>query len=80
MGDHLIPMNKTSLGLEGWGNLVPTCADCNSVKYDGDWVEFLHGVAEENLIERKALIGGFIVKYDCVPSLDSIGLAVAELR
>ena len=30
--DHLIPMNKISLGLHSWGNVVPCCNDCNNKK------------------------------------------------
>ncbi len=30
--DHLVPMNRTSLGLHMYGNLVPSCKPCNSAK------------------------------------------------
>ena len=39
--DHLIPMNKASLGLHAWGNVVPCCKDCNNEKQQTDWKEFL---------------------------------------
>ena len=30
--DHLVPMNRTALGLHMYGNLVPACKPCNSTK------------------------------------------------
>jgi hypothetical protein len=35
--DHLIPMNKESLGLHAWGNGVPCCRQCNSEKHYKKW-------------------------------------------
>jgi hypothetical protein len=46
--DHLIPMNKTSLGLHAWGNVVPACGSCNAKKQGGDWRDFV--------IQRRALM------------------------
>ena len=37
--DHLVPMNKTSLGLHCWGNVVPCCKDCNNEKQQKPWIE-----------------------------------------
>ena len=31
--DHLVPMNKESLGLHAWGNIVPSCGPCNDQKH-----------------------------------------------
>src|ERR1700733_15137655 len=39
--DHLIPMNKSSLGLHAWGNVVPACAPCNAAKQGRDWKDFM---------------------------------------
>ncbi|MCI2254553.1 HNH endonuclease [Domibacillus sp. PGB-M46] len=41
--DHLIPMNKTYVGLHAWGNLVPACHSCNSKKSGKEWMSFLLG-------------------------------------
>lgn len=30
--DHLVPMNRVSLGLHMYGNLVPACSPCNAAK------------------------------------------------
>ena len=65
--DHLIPMNKASLGLHAWGNVVPCCRDCNNEKQQKPWVEFL-GIKAEDLLfqERNERIREFIStkKYD----------------
>lgn len=39
--DHLVPINKTSLGLHAWGNIVPCCQQCNKEKHFGDWKLFV---------------------------------------
>jgi hypothetical protein len=39
--DHVVPMNKTSLGLHMYGNLVPTCKPCNSDKHSDSLDEFI---------------------------------------
>jgi len=39
--DHLIPINKTALGLHAWGNIVPCCQRCNKEKHYGDWKVFI---------------------------------------
>ena len=60
--DHLIPMNKASLGLHAWGNVVPCCRPCNNEKQQRPWKEFLAEKAPEYLEGRTAK------KYD--PNLD----------
>jgi hypothetical protein len=38
--DHLIPMNKSSVGLHMYGNLVPACSACNKAKHHWSLDEF----------------------------------------
>src|SRR4051794_13891431 len=40
-GDHLVPTNRTDLGLDAWGNIVPACGPCNSTKHGQDWRDFI---------------------------------------
>ncbi len=47
--DHLIPINKESIGLHAWGNVVPSCSDCNRKKHNRDWQTFL----EESCLEER---------------------------
>ena len=39
--DHLIPMNKTDLGLHAWGNVVPACQACNNARQRTDWRDYI---------------------------------------
>lgn len=69
--DHLIPMNKASLGLHAWGNVVPCCNICNNSKQQKYWVDFLKEKSDENeYYARKRKILKFIElkRYD--PSLN----------
>ena len=78
-GDHLVPINKTSLGLEAWGNIVPACSDCNSQKHSKDWVLFLNSVSGSQSEQRQKKIEIFIAKYQYSPDVDAIRIAVEEL-
>src|SRR5438093_1314798 len=62
--DHLIPMNKESLGLHAWGNLVPACMDCNAKKHGREWHAYLVERAGNNASERYQRVKDFVVHYD----------------
>ncbi len=65
--DHLIPMNKASLGLHAWGNVVPCCKDCNIEKQQKPWQEFLNKKCDGEVLElRINRINDFVksMKYD----------------
>jgi 5-methylcytosine-specific restriction endonuclease McrA len=69
--DHLIPMNKTHLGLHAWGNVVPCCSSCNNEKQQKNWRAFLPRKSNEVEAQiRSALIENFVadMKYD--PSIN----------
>src|SRR3712207_8626956 len=51
--DHLVPMNKTSLGLHAWGNVVPACQDCNAKKQGKEWHAYLVSRAKEKRSEER---------------------------
>lgn len=73
--DHLIPMNKTHLGLHAWGNVIPVCTDCNNQRQQKPWIEFLK---EKSPIKyyssRKKRIESFVKlkKYDPNINLNDI--------
>ncbi len=50
--DHLIPMNKTSLGLHAWGNVVPCCSPCNNEKQQKPWQDFIQLKSDSEAEER----------------------------
>ncbi len=69
--DHLIPMNKTSLGLHAWGNVVPCCRECNKNKHHKNWLDYLKFISSGNeLTNRKRKIQMFVKKYNYKPSLN----------
>lgn len=78
-GDHLIPINKTSLGLEAWGNVVPACSECNAQKHSKDWVSFLSNVPGGLNKHRQDKIEAFVAEYQYGPDADAIRIAVEEL-
>ena len=51
--DHLVPMNKTSLGLHSWGNVVPCCQNCNNEKQQRPWDEFLKNKCNSKAIFKR---------------------------
>ena len=60
--EHVIPINRTSLGEHRLGNLVPACRSCNAKKADQDYRAFL---AQET--DRIAAIEAHMAKHDYVP-------------
>lgn len=74
--DHLIPMNKSGLGLHAWGNVVPSCQACNARKHGGDWRDFIIQRAGVHAAERHARMTEFLKQYPYSPSQDL--RAVAE--
>lgn len=68
--DHLIPMNKTSLGLHAWGNVVPCCSSCNNEKQQKPWQEFARFKAGPLAPERIQRINEFVTLKNYDPSLN----------
>lgn len=62
--DHLIPINKTDLGLHAWGNVVPCCTPCHKKKHHGNWED-----ATKNIRLRNKILA-FQKKYEYRPKLD----------
>ena len=68
--DHLIPLNKTGLGLHAWGNVVPACQACNAKKQGGDWRDFIIERAGPQAGERHARMKAFLEEYAYKPAQD----------
>lgn len=70
--DHLVPLNKDAVGLHAWGNVVPSCADCNARKQDRDWQDFLieRGETAEAIKARRTAIEAFRRKYRYAPDMN----------
>ncbi len=69
--DHLVPMNRTDLGLHAWGNVVPCCESCNNSKQSSPWKVFIADASKaEELDERQQRIEQFIASRNYNPDLD----------
>lgn len=69
--DHLIPMNKSCLGLHAWGNVVPCCKECNSKKQHLSWLEYLSTQAKGDTLEsRQKKIRDFVIDRRYDPNLN----------
>jgi hypothetical protein len=60
--DHVVPINKQSLGEHRLGNLVPSCKPCNANKGDKDFRTFL-----SNHPDRVAQIEAHMERHNYVP-------------
>lgn len=63
-------MNKTSLGLHAWGNVVPACSPCNAKKQGGEWRDFIIQRARADAAERHSTVRAFLEKYRYAPARD----------
>ncbi|WP_411994820.1 HNH endonuclease [Agarivorans sp. DSG3-1] len=68
--DHLIPMNKSALGLNAWGNVVPCCQSCNNEKQQESWKEFLAVKAGIEKPNKEQRINDFVLLKNYDPSLN----------
>jgi hypothetical protein len=67
--DHLIPLNRTALGLHAWGNVVACCRHCNKEKHFKNWLDFLRLKAAEQFEPRRKRILQFVKHYRYKPEL-----------
>ena len=77
--DHLIPMNKTALGLHAWGNVVPACQDCNAKKQGTEWHAYLVTRAGSNASERYQRVQDFIKHHKYAPDSSDLRDTAEEL-
>jgi hypothetical protein len=77
--DHLVPMNKTSLGLHAWGNVVPACQDCNASKHGREWHAYLVDRAGASAAERYKRVSDFVQHYRYEPDPNDLRDTAEEL-
>jgi hypothetical protein len=77
--DRLNPMNKNSLGLHAWGNIVPACQDCNREKQGTSWRDFLIRRARAEAVDRHAKVSEFIALYRYDPDTTKLRTFAEEL-
>jgi hypothetical protein len=68
--DHLIPMNKSALGLHAWGNVVPCCQSCNNEKQQKPWQQFLITKSGSDAAIREKKINHFVASQNYDPTLN----------
>jgi 5-methylcytosine-specific restriction endonuclease McrA len=76
--DHLVPLNQTGLGLHAWGNIVPSCAQCNAFKQGRPWHEVVAARAGGAAAARYKRITEFVSHYQYAPPYD-LASATADL-
>jgi hypothetical protein len=76
--DHLVPLNRSDLGLHAWGNVVPSCAACNAFKQGKPWHEVVAARAGDHASGRYRRITEFITHYGYEPPYD-LAAATADL-
>lgn len=65
--DHIVPINRDSLGLHHIGNLAPACSDCNASKGKKDLEPWLREVFPATAEERIGVIVAFQRSRGYVP-------------
>ncbi len=83
-------MNKSTLGLHAWGNVVPCCQSCNNEKQQKPWQLFLREKAGTLAIKRIQIIENFVKTKNYDPDLnlheyadnlyEDVGQVAMELR
>src|SRR5690349_2767355 len=72
--EHLVPMNRESVGLHAWGNVVPACKPCNDLKAGNSWQSHPRLNAD-----RRQLIEGYITEFDYRSDVAELRVVLGKL-
>lgn len=72
--EHLVPINRTALGLHAWGNIVPACRSCNDIKAGNAWQD--HPQLDAL---RRAAIRRYIDDYGYAPDVAELRVVLGKL-
>jgi hypothetical protein len=72
--EHLVPINRTSVGLHAWGNIVPACKACNDTKAGNAWES--HPRLDDI---RRAAIRTYISEYRYMPDVEQLRVVLGKL-
>jgi hypothetical protein len=63
--EHVVPINRASVGLHAWGNLIPACKSCNVAKRNFTWSQHMAALPlpAPVRVERTKRIVSFIAEY-----------------
>jgi 5-methylcytosine-specific restriction endonuclease McrA len=74
VAEHVVPINRTAVGLHAWGNIVPACEPCNKIKAGSSWGE--HPRLDE---PRRSAINAYVVDDDYDPDVKELRIVVEKL-
>ncbi|GAA2361871.1 hypothetical protein Cme02nite_43020 [Catellatospora methionotrophica] len=74
VAEHVVPINRTAVGLHAWGNIVPACEPCNKIKAGHPWEE--HPRLDW---PRKSAIAAYIAEYQYQPDITELRIVVEKL-
>ncbi len=79
--EHVVPINRESVGLHAWGNLVPACKPFNAAKRSFPWKQHMAALPLSSVVraERTDRIGSVIAKYRYEPDVEQLRLIVLKL-
>jgi hypothetical protein len=79
--EHVVPINRESVGLHAWGNVVPACRPCNAAKRSFPWQDHVAALPLSNgaRAERTDAIATFVVEHRYEPDVEQLRLIVAKL-
>ena len=72
--EHLVPINRTAVGLHAWGNIVPACKPCNDVKAGHPWEA--HPALNQR---RREAITAYIAEYGYNPDVAELRVVLGKL-
>lgn len=74
VAEHLVPMNRESVGLHAWGNVVPACKTCNDIKKGNPW--HVHPQLD---VHRREVIASYIAEYGYAPDVAELIVVLGKL-
>ncbi|MGY1663884.1 HNH endonuclease [Geodermatophilus sp. SYSU D00705] len=79
--EHVVPINRESVGLHAWGNLVPACKPCNAAKRSFSWRQHMAALQLPSpvRVERTDRTAAFIAECRYEPDVEHLKLIVSKL-
>ena len=72
--EHLVPINRTSVGLHAWGNIVPACKVCNDLKAGNSWES--HPKLDDTRRDRIAV---YVAEHGYDPDVTELRVVLGKL-
>jgi hypothetical protein len=72
--EHLVPINRTAVGLHAWGNIVPACKTCNDLKSGNAWE--MHPKLDD---DRRNRIAAYVAEYAYDPDVRELQVVLGKL-